>query len=348
MSIQHEDAIVAIAQKSGSSGENFELFAERFTPLAAELALGGIRTIGLNGRTDNVLGTPMFTRYYEFANGSVNPVDGSVLVHAALDRTGGIARYVPSVSALNPLSIRDAVASKANQYEILRSLGPAVPVTLRAPAVQADVEALFDAVETEELIIKPDKDPDKKYPIITGDKSTVRSKLWRLLGQLSPTQEVIVQEYMPEVHEPFAPQLVFSALERAITKQQQVEARELRIHTIDNTIVAAHARVGLSAANGSPHDTWAFFEQESLPEHIRELVGRGTQLLRAYTQTEDSHLAWDITPDGNRIVEVNGRTIGTMAPDLRRPLAHEVHVRTTRGIAMKLSEMSLRASVILP
>ncbi len=345
MSIQHEDTAVAVASKAGSLGENFELFGERFTPLAAELALRGIRTIGLNGSVNNVPGTSFFTHYYEFANGSVSPTEGSISVCAAFDRTGGIARFVPSVLALNPRGIRDAVASKARQYDILNSLGSALPVTLRAPAVQSDIESLFDAIESEDIIIKPDKNPDKKYPILVGDKSMVRAGLWRLLDKLDPTKEVIVQEYMPEVQEPFAHELAFSAKELDIARPHQKDAREIRVHTIDGTIVAAHARVGLSALNGSPQDSWVFFEQASLPLRTQQLVQRAAQLLLEHTQARDSYLAWDVTPDGNRIIEVNGRAIGTMAASAERPLAHEVHLLTTQGIANKLADMGRRARI---
>ncbi len=348
VSSSFEGPTVAIAQKAGPKGlpaEGPGVF-ERFEPLAAALEERGVSTVVLDGKADNVPDTPTFKRYYELTP-TRNSDSGLVLrkpeqpivVHAAYDRTGGIARFVPEVPALNPRGIRNLVASKAEQYAALTGLGAAMPLSRTVHATESSITRAFDELEVPLLILKADKDPDKKIPILVGTKDRLAKDLWKLLVAVGPDAHILIQEAMPEVDEPFNHELRFNKREDALVRAAAQRAREIRVHVIDEQIVAAHGRVGLSGSNREG-DAWVFFEQDSLPVYVGNLVLQGTRLLREQTGEQNSYLAWDLTPDGTRVVEVNGRAIGTMKPDPRRRGAQEVHTRIKAALADKLAAMA--------
>ena len=338
----NETPIVAIAQK-----RSFEInghFAERHAPLARRLDDYGVGAVALNGAVDHA-GDGIFARHYTFDADDRNLTlsDSPIRVDSALDITGGIARYTPEVAALNPLGVREIALSKQLQFEALRGeLGDAIPMTVIASASSEAVNAAIDSLQTDQIILKAEGDYEKAHRMLVGSKDEVRPLIGHLLKDMNPNEDkVLAQEFMPEAKEPFATGIrYFDDNEAAIDQARSGTSRELRVHVIDDTPILVTGRAGLDAAQKSPRDEWIYLDGDSVPSHVYDLASEAARLIRLRADAIDSYLAVDMTPDGRRIVEVNGRNIGTMRSEVGRPGSLVAHEITTDAVARKLVVMA--------
>lgn len=337
----HEKPTIAVAHSR--SFENNEYFLERHLPLANEVAKHGANLIALNGAKDHVEGGE-FSKYYSFDSGAVDLTvnDSPIRVDSAYDLTGGIARYVPDVASLNPLGVREIVLSKQTQYDVLKSLGEHAPITTMVPATSENIKQALELFQIQRIIIKPDLDPNKQKPMIVGTKDEILASLDEYLSHMNPEKDkLVVQEYVEEVRAAFDPSLQFADdQERAIADAAKDFNRELRVHVMDGRPIFTTARVGLDPSSRVPHDKWVHVEQESVPEHVLDLASAAARTIMREAKEEDAFLAVDLTPDGNKIVEVNGRNIGTMSIRPDRPASNLAHEVTTSEIATKLVSMA--------
>ena len=332
-----EVPVVAIAQKGNFTNGNPE-FATRHWPLLTALGERGVVAVALNGAKYRAEGRG-FSRYFTLGEERLIAQEAPVAVNAAYDLTGGIGRFVPEVSALNPRALRDLAARKSDHAEVLRrNLGDVMPQTIAVPAVQSEIEAGIEAIETEIVVVKADKDPGKEQPMLIGTKDTVRRGIPSLLEATTPDKIVLIQEYMPEVDAGFPSELQFDGpAERE--RAQQEGRRELRVHVFDETPVAVTGRVGLKEGE---RGKWVHFRPDTIPSRVPKLGADVAKSLREEAEVTNSHLVVDLTPDGGRIVEVNGRNIGTMRPDPDRPAAQRVHEIVNNALADKLTDMAIR------
>lgn len=333
---------IAIAQ-----ARNFSLgpekFASRHSPLVTALAERNIAAVALNGAKDHV-GVQSFSKYYQFGQETIRAVTANVRIDAAYDLSGGIARFVPEVAALNQQGIRDIVKSKATQYEALQGeLGEYLAQTEIVPAEKQRLLNAIDAIVSERVHLKVNGVDSKKYPMLQGEKADVARRLDQYLNRVPPSETVLVQEYLPEVASAFHHEFRFAdEAERSIAKDRSDLHRELRVHVIDESAVLTNGRTGLDSEQASPRDEWVHFTPESIPRHVTDLATAAAQLLRIATGDNDSYLAVDMTPDGTKIIEINGRNIGTMRPSNERPGAQKSHETITNALADKLTNMAQR------
>ncbi|MFZ1250108.1 MAG: hypothetical protein WAR37_01535 [Candidatus Microsaccharimonas sp.] len=342
MTYLNEAPTIAVSQLR--SFENNELFLKRHLPLERELAKQGARLIALNGSRDKLEGSA-FSRFYTFNGDTLNANDSTTHVDAAYDLSGGIARYVPAVPALNPEKLRDTVLSKYSQHEALKPLGDHVPETVRVVPLKSSVEDAMEQMQSDRLIIKDDNGTNKKRRMLVGTKDEIRSGLDAYLETMDASKDVLViQEYMPEVFSDFATGIIpVDETERGILNASRGLAREIRVHTIDGKPLHVTGRSGLDAQQLSPLDKWVYVHQDTVPKAVTDLASKAAQLTIDYSGARDAYLAVDITPDGNRIIEVNGRNIGTMSYDPLRPASYVAHKKTTSGLADKLVSMAYRS-----
>jgi len=343
MAPNNETPVLAIAQRR--SFEKNDAFFSRHIPLVREVARKGARLVAINGKTDHVDGD-VFSRSYVFDEfkSTLTPTDQEVSIDAAFDLTGGVARYVPDVAALNPQGIRDIVVSKHEQFEVLKDLGEHIPLTMHVQAeAQAVVKAL-DAFASSKIIVKTDNDAAKKNPMLIGTKDYIAMRLDDFLAKLNPEKDtIVIQEYMEEVHSDFMPGIQFAdAVEKEIADARKDLNRELRVHLIDARPILVTGRAGLNPTERSPLDKWVHLNQESVPGSVTELAARVARRIMDQAQALDAYLAVDLTPDGSKVVEVNGRNIGTMSSDEARPASRYAHEKTTSEIADKLVAMAER------
>jgi hypothetical protein len=338
-SIEHPTIAVAQAR---SFDEN-ERFVKRHQPLAVQLARRGARLIALNGAKDRLEGDA-FSRFYSFEGDELAQHDSTTRVDAAFDLSGGIARYTHAVPALNPEKLRDTASSKFSQYEALKTLGEQVPETLLAAPLSASVEDAMDRMQADRFILKDNNSANLKRGMLLGTKDEIRSHLNEYLEKMNPGKDsVVIQEYMHEVFSDFADGITpVDEAEREIVAASRGLARELRVHTIDGTPLLVTGRSGLDAQKRSPLDEWVHIHQETVPQAITTLAAKASRLMMAHANARDAYLAIDITPDGSRIVEVNGRNIGTMSYDAARPASKVAHEKTTHALADKLMAMAHR------
>lgn len=333
--------IVAIAQVGNFEGGRPE-FVDRHAPLMRAIGDRGFRAVALDGARDKD-GEGGFSRFYVSEEGLLVPRDGSVRVDAAYDLSGGVGRQVPEVLALNPRSIRDLASSKAAHSEVLRlDLGDVIPQSVSRPATKEAIENGLDEIEADEVIVKANRDPHKKHPMLIGTKDAVRGRIDDLLQTTKPIDLILIQEYMPEVNGGFASDLQYAdATEKEFAASKKEGAKEVRVRVIDEEPVAVMGRAGLNV-DDRQQDKWVHFAPESVPSHIPALGVAVAKVLRAKAGVEDSDLGVDLTPDGLRFIEANGRNIGTMRPDAERPAAQRIHEIVTNALADKLTAMAVR------
>lgn len=340
--IHSHDLIPTVAIAHARSFEGNGRFFENHAPLAQQLGERGVRAVALSGARDRQ-GGRSFGRYYDFDT-DMNDMtlrESSITVDAAYDLTGGIARYTPEVAALNPLGVRDIVALKIRQYEVLRDLGDSVPYTVEATASKCAVSDALDMLATSEVVVKAERDYDKKRGVLLGTKSHVYAQLESFLGDMNPEKDtVVVQEYMPETTADFAAGIILSdAIERSIADERSGDRREIRAHVFDGAPVLITGRVGLDPEHKSPRDKWVFFDQDSVPAHVYELARTAATAIHNAGAASHSYMVVDLTPDGNRIGEVNGRMIGSMRANAERPAAQRAHEHITNELARTLTVM---------
>lgn len=342
--ISNEIPTVAIAH--ARKFENNEKFIERHAAIALKIAHYGANAIALNGAKDRTEGNS-FSRFYTFDANTDTLLENNELVHvnSALDITGGIARYTPEVAALNPLGVREIALSKQAQFDTLRGeLGDAISETMTVQATKEDIQAALDSIDSEELIIKANTDVEKKHSMLVGDKNTISQQLDMFLDGMDPEKDsVIIQEYMPEVQGAFADGIkYFDDTEQTIAVARKKENREIRVHTIDGRPVLVTGRAGLDPVHKSPEDEWVFFDRETIPQRILDFASTAALLIQSKAEAIESYLAVDLTPDGSRIVEVNGRNIGGMRSSTSRLGEQDAHEIITDALAQKLTTMATR------
>lgn len=336
------DATAAIAARDRRVVQ--EWFAIRYGPLVAPLGARGIALVGLYGAEDHV-GGKKFSRHFVFDGMTMRERSGDeglVVVDAARCLTGGIARKTPEVAALNPLAVREIVMSKMAQYNVLReAMGGAVPLTYAAVAGSEDVRAAIHALPGNKAVVKLDKGANSNG-VLMGDKQHILRDLAELEVRIKPGSLVIVQEYMPEVTSLFA--LDDAAVDEA--ERQKLEdlrgSREIRVHTIDGEPFLVHGRAGSADGHGMVNDKWVFIDQEAVPDDVLSLARRAASTIHKESGSPDSYLAVDITPDGTRIVEVNGRQPQPIMLTGESVNADKAHALWIDALATKLATMAKR------
>jgi len=337
----NESPIVAIAQK-----RSFEVngqFIKRHTPLVRRLDDYEIGAVALNGAEDH-LGDGMFSRHYEFGKDQHTLTSSNEPVHvdAALDITGGIAKYAPDVSALNPLGVRNIVLSKQAQFETLRpDLGEAVPETAIAKATSESVMATIDQMTAHSFIVKPANAFQEKRAMPVGTRDQIALKIDDFLKDMDPEKDaVIVQELMPEIRSDFAKGLrFFDNSEREKADSARNTNLELRVLMSDETPKLVTGRLAADPEKDN-RGRIVYFDQNSIPSHVYDLATKAARLIRLRADAVDSVLAVDLTPDGSRIVEVNGRNIGTIRPIAGHEATNHASKIMTDTTAQKLAQMA--------
>ncbi len=340
-SISSEKPIVAVAQLRNfdTSGD----FFERHAPLEARLRERGIGLIALKGKKDHIA-ADAFSTYYDFdhKNRSMDKVDATISVDSALDLSGGIARYTPAVPALNPIGVREIALSKQRQFDVLRpEFGHVVPETLLVPASKEAILGGLAKIDALKVILKPEKDYSKTHAMTIGTKDEVIAKLDSFLsGMDSEKNQVLIQEYMPEIRSGFAKGLRFyDETDVQAAAQAAGKDLELRVLMVDEEPKLVTGRLAADPEN-KVHGYATFFDQESVPSHVYDLATNVARAIRLGGQATDSLLAVDMTPDGSRVVEVNGRNIGTMRAYDSRPGSVEAARIMNDAIAQKLASMA--------
>jgi len=333
-----EKPVVAIAQ--ARRFEHNDSFFLRHDSLVRRLRDYGVLAIALNGVSDRT-DRGDFSTFYTFNQvaRSLDRHDTPLTVHSALDLTGGIARYAPNVSALNPLGVREIVLSKQLQYDKLRPhFGDAVPQTTIANASKDNIVSAIDSMSVDTYVIKADTDNLKAHRILIGKKDAVISQLDSLISTMNPEKDkVVVQEYMSEVEGSYIEGISYSDDgERQIADDPEVYNRELRVHTIDGRAILVTGRTVPNDRSDSARDKWVYLDQNSIPSCVTDLASTVAQVIQEAARATDSYLAVDLTPDGRRVVEVNGRNIETMLPETGRPGSVIAAQVTTDALARKL------------
>lgn len=336
---------IAIAQAQSFKGNN-EPFLKRHLPVVRALNEYGANVVALNGANDRLNESGAFSRYFKFGAVGMNmyPRDEEIDISAAYDLTGGIGKYTPDVAALNPGSVRAVVLSKESQYDALKSIEGSVAQTVSAYANLSSVKEALDTFESKKLIVKAEKASNKKYGMITGTKDEILAGIESILAPMDPIEDkVLIQEYMDEVHADFPSDLVFANPQEAqVAKERKGLGSEIRVHTLDGRPILVTARAGLDPAKKSPLDDWVHLDNTAVPDHITNLAAHASLNIMEAAQSTDAYLAVDLTPDGRKIIEVNGRNIGTMYLESDRPASAYGHHVTTDAIAGKLFAMSTR------
>jgi len=331
---------VAIAE--ARSFENNEQFIARHLPLVKRLADYGVLGVALNGAKDRI-GNGQFNVSYGFGENGMVRNDNIISVDAGYDLTGGLARYTPDVPSLNPLGIREIAMSKQSQFDVLTGeLGGALARTATCPADAAAILSTLDQFGDGVLILKANGDPAKKHKMLVGEKADIAKGAERIVSTMNPAKDsVVIQEYMPEVRSGFADGIrYFDANERAVVADRRGLNRELRVHAIDGRPIYVVGRAGLQPELGSQRDERVFLDQASVPDHVFELASRAAMAIHTQSNAEHSYLAVDLTPDGSRVVEVNGRNIGTVRSESDRMGTQAAHDAITDALARKLSAMA--------
>lgn len=336
------DATVAIAMRDRRVGQ--EWFSKRYEPLVAPLGERGIALVGLYGADDHDHGK-VFSRHFAFDHGSMRERigdEGIVVVEAARCLTGGIAKKTPEVAALNPRGVREISMSKIAQYNVLRdAMGDAVPMTYLAVTGSDDIAAAIHALPGDRAVIKLDKGVNSNG-ILIGSKLEVLQGLAEFESRMKAGSEVVVQEYMPEASSRLA--LENAAIDE--TERQKLHdlrgSREIRVHTIDGEPFLVHGRAGTTEGPGMVNDKWIFLDQEAVPDSIMSLARRAASAIHDKASALDSYLAVDITPDGTRIGEVNGRQPQPIMQSGESASADTAHTMWVDALATKLAMMAKR------
>jgi hypothetical protein len=315
-------------------------FFERRQYLAGALRDREARPIVLQGAEARLGRLGLFSAFYAFGEEGLIPKKGIIQVSSALDLTGGVCTSVKGIPSLNPESIRRFGKSKKLQMDVLRPiLGEAVPESIFIP--RPDLPGVLDAISeihASSVTVKPDFDPDKKVKPLTGSKRDVSMQLPDYLRTFPENRAVLVQEFIEEVRLPLQTSLEFPTNERERLEASNGAYNEIRMYFADGQLVVPYGR---SDTNGV--DQWVFPNPASLPERAVELGRKVAETLQREAGTEDSHIAVDITPDGERIIEVNTRDIGVILPSKVRPLQQRAHELITASQANKLVTMAHRA-----
>ncbi len=293
----------------------------------------------LNGAANRLGQLGLFSTFHEFGTDDLVLRQGIVQVSSALDLTGGVGEFVPGMPALNPESIRRFGKSKALQAEVLRpALGDAVPESLLVS--KPDLASVLDAISeihAPAVVVKPDFDPSKKIQPLVGTKRDVSAQLPEYLHDLPKGKSLLVQEFMEEVYGSFHSSLEFPSQERELLRVNNGARNEIRMYFVDGKLVVPYGRVDTGGA-----DAWVFPEPSSLPERAVDLGRRAAAVLQYESGAQDAHMAVDVTPDGERIIEVNTRNIGVILPSEERPLQQHSHELMTTAQADKLVAMAQR------
>lgn len=334
---------IAVAVLHSFESEDQETYINRRRPLAEAFGAMGVNLVLLNGAKDRLNDEQGgFSRHYTLSADQLHRHDDPIRIDSAYDLSGGIGRFVSEVPALNPNSVREVVLSKASQYSALESLDGAIAKTVSVPAVRSAVLEAMDAFDGNKLILKTEKASKKQHAMLVGTKTEIEAGLDELIA---PMDNVLIQEYMDEVHTDFPKDLQFAnQQERELQNATRGLGRELRVYTLDRKPVLTTARVGLDPVNKSPLDDWLYLDNQQIPERITDLAARASsKIMEKAGDAQDAYLAVDLTPDGSRIIEVNGRNIGTMLHDPDRPASLYAQERTTQAVARKLYAMSQRS-----
>lgn len=337
-----ENPVVAIAH--ARRFENNEAFFQRHEPLVRRLADYGAKAIALNGAKDSIAESEFGIHYvFNHVSGELERRDTPLTVHSSLDLTGGIARYTPSVASLNPVGIREATLSKQRQYDILQPhLGEALPQTVTSGASKSEIMTALDSIDADKFVVKADTDNEKIHGVITGTKDMIIAQLDEYISGMNPEKDtVIVQEYMSEVEGAFASGIdYFDETEKQIAADRESAYREMRVHTIDGKPILVTGSTMYVAESKSVRDKWIHLNQDTIPSYVTNLAADASQIIQETTRSTDSYLAVDLTPDGRRIVEINGKNIGTMRQERDRPGSAYAASVTTDALASKLTSMA--------
>lgn len=335
------EPVVAIAQKrSFEPSESLKKFETARAPLLQALAERAVRGVYISG-AEHRTSDDSVERYYE---ADFSPKEEQLTINAALDLTGGIARYMPGVRALNPLGVRELAMSKHRQYPVLAAaLGDAVPETLVTTAARSEVVAAIEATRADKIILKASIDVNKKHPMLVGNKAEIFKQLDTLLMSVDPVRDMlVVQEYIEEAQADFAKGIRFFDDNEKAKAADGKFGRELRVHMIDDQPALVVGRVGLDPQNKSPEDAWVFLDQDSVPSHVHDLAAAAVRAIAREANATDSYLAVDLTPDGKRLIEVNGRIIGAHRASADRAGQQAAHTVMTGAIADKLASMAYK------
>lgn len=338
--IENRTPVVAISSKGIGRYEY-----DRYFPVAERLAAMGVRCVALNGANDRTA-DGHFSRYFEFRDsGLEKSADGSPLkVDAARDLTGGVARFT-SVAALNPKSIRDISWSKQSQYTILTEAGiEGMPWTLFVDPTAENIKDALALFSGQDVVIKPEKGRASNG-VVVGKPEDLTKQVGEYLELRDPKSGlVVIQEFMPEINNNF------SSLLRPLTEQDAdlMRARglkEIRVHIIDGKPFLVHGKVSAneSSRTQAGNNKYVHFDSGSVPDAYTEVASRVAQAMidRAAETIDDSYLAVDLTPDGTRVIEVNGRNPGSIGLDPTR-YNNSPHETWRDNLADKLAQMARR------
>lgn len=323
---------IAIAAK----GFNPNSLSERYTPLAGALGGLGCRTVVLNGAEDH-LGDGVFSRYGNFTGSGIDMQSEPISIDAARDLTGGVARHTP-VPALNPQSLRNAVMSKRFQSEILSPvLEDKLPESYFVIPDLAAVSSAIHATGGNRVVLKPEKGRASSKVLI-GTKEELADMLPAYLSSYKASDGlVVVQAYLESVDASFGPSL------KPLTDQDAAiigagGKQEIRVHVIDENPILVHGKVAPVDAQTQADNTYVFFDPETVDDGIKASAVRVARALRERTESNDSYLAVDMTPDGSFVTEVNGRNQGAITSGMST--SPEPHKAWLSGLSTKLAAMA--------
>lgn len=337
--IENCTPVIAISSKGIG-----EYVYDRYISIATELAGRGLHCVALNGAVDRTGDSAHFSRFFEFGSDGLREVTGTypLRVDAARDLTGGMARFTP-VAALNPELVRNISRSKLSQYTILSEADIAgMPQTF---FVEPTAENISDALALfggQDVVIKPEKGRASKG-VVTGKPKDLTRQVAEYVKTRDPKSGLVaIQEFMPEIKNNF------SSLLRPLTDQdaELMRARglkEIRVHVIDGEPFLVHGKVSADefSRTQAGDNKYVHFDPDSVPDNYLKIASMVARAIADRAAALDSYLAVDLTPDGTRVIEVNGCNPGSIGLDPTRG-DNSPHTTWRDGLVEKLAGMAHR------
>ena len=249
---------------------------------------------------------PVATTYYDVQKGddglySAALRTGELVVGAALDTSGGFARYVDADRGLNPLELRNLCRSNLGTYRLFHDMQPPSFIVTNA-AEQAELDEQLANMTSSKIVVKSNESRKGSGVRIVDRslKAVLEVMDLRKLQDGKPHTGYLVQKHI-ECASTFEG-LRDKMPDRGLLAANQ-EGIQLRQHMIDERSVLA---IGRRLSD----DEYISVEQDSVPQEVTDIGSEATRRLRAKTAATHSHVAADSIQDANTgqyyLLEVNG------------------------------------------
>lgn len=308
-----EDLAVALHVGPKTGKQSIENYTARRRPIWEALEDRGLRPIVTVGKEayDASGDLPVAKEYYELEKTPkglylAERSRGAMAVGAALDTSGGFARFVDNVRALNPKEVRDLCSDTLRTYRLLGDMQPR-SFTLENEADRRDLDEQLAALEGDKVVIKKAKSrAGAGVEIVSKAPEAVREVI-----DPDPEKRYLVQTFVD-----FAPTM--SGVRGRGADRNALAANtdefQMRTHTIDTMPV-------LHMGRHFPDDGYFSLQQDSLPEEVTAQATEATRRVHEKTGAANSYVAVDagVSTQGQYyIVELNGAFPAFVPAEARR------------------------------